>query len=286
MVADEFSFGTVFYVLNGRKHFFMDSLAHRLTDRAYNWIVTYGPRILIALVIFFVAEWLIRMINRWFKKILFNKKVDVTLRPFLQNLFAIVLQALLVFGLMQILGIQMTLFAALIGAFGVAAGLALSGTFQNFASGVLIILLKPFKVGDTVNAQGQEGNVTAIKLFYTIVLTFDNTTVIVPNSKLSNEIIFNFSREGKRRLDVNIKFNYGVEFEKIKSIAMNAISSFGHFLKDPPPRIGVQQLDADGFIVTINVWTNAHGFQDAKLAFQEKFLHDIKAAGIKLPGTT
>jgi small conductance mechanosensitive channel len=98
---------------------------------------------------------------------------------------------------MQVLGIQMTIFAALIGALGVAAGLALSGTFQNFASGVLIILLKPFRVGDTVSTQGQEGRVTAIRLFYTVVLSFDNTTVIVPNSKLSNEIIFN--QQGRKK---------------------------------------------------------------------------------------
>jgi len=180
----------------------------------------------------------------------------------------------------------MTLFAALIGAFGVAAGLALSGTFQNFASGVLIILLKPFRVGDIVNAQGQEGTVTAIKLFYTIVLTFSNTTVIVPNSKLSNEIIFNLSREGKRRMDVNVKFNYEVDFENIKGIVINSIKTFDHFLDDPPARIGVQQLDADGFVICINVWTKAHGFQDAKLAFQEKLLNNIKAAGIKMPGMT
>ena len=264
----------------------MDSLAHKFANRAYDWVLTFGPRILVALLIFIVAEWLIKLINRWFKKVLSGKNFDITLRPFLQNLFAILLQVLLVLGLMQILGIQMTLFAALIGALGVAAGLALSGTFQNFASGVLIILLKPFRVGDIVNAQGQEGTVTAIKLFYTVVLTFNNTTVIVPNSKLSNEIIFNLSREGKRRMDVNVKFNYGIDFEQVKNIVTSTIKSFDHFFDDPPARIGVQQLDADGFIICINVWTKAHGFQDAKLAFQEKLLTDIKAAGIKMPGMT
>ena len=111
------------------------------------------------------------MLNRWFKRIISNRRFDVTLRPFLQNLFAIILQAVLIVALMQVLGIQMTIFAALIGAFGVAAGLALSGTFQNFPSGVLIILLKPLKVGDMVSTQGQEGTVTAIRLFYTIILT-------------------------------------------------------------------------------------------------------------------
>ena len=139
-------------------------------------------------------------------------------------------------------------------------------------------------MGDNINTQGQEGTVTAIKLFYTVVLTYSNTTVIVPNSKLSNEIIFNLSREGKRRLDMDVKFNYGVEFEQIKKIALSTINSLDSCLKDPPPRIGIQQLDADGFIIAINVWTKAHGFQDTRLIVQEKLIQNIKAAGIKLPG--
>jgi small conductance mechanosensitive channel len=264
----------------------MDTLAHKFTGRAYDWVLTYGPKIIFAFIAFFIGQWLIRMLNRWFKKIISNHRFDVTLRPFLQNLFAIILQALLIVALMQVLGIQMTIFAALIGALGVAAGLALSGTFQNFASGVLIILLKPFRVGDTINTQEQEGTVTAIRLFYTVVLTFNNTTVIVPNSKLSNEIIFNLSKEGKRRMDIEIKFDYGVDFEKMKSIVLTAIASFDQCLKDPPPRVGLQKFEADGYTMVINVWTKAHGFQDTRLTFQEQLLKDIKGAGIKLPGMT
>jgi small conductance mechanosensitive channel len=226
------------------------------------------------------------MLNRWFRKMISNNGFDVTLRPFLQNLFAIILQALLIVALMQVLGIQMTIFAALIGALGVAAGLALSGTFQNFASGILIILLKPFRVGDTVNTQEQEGTVKAIRLFYTVILTFNNTTVIVPNSKLSNEIIFNLSKEGKRRMDIEIKFDYGVDFEKIKNIVLIAITSFDQCLKDPPPRVGLRKFDADGYVMVINAWTKTPGFQDTMLSFQEQLLNDIKAAGIKLPGVT
>lgn len=262
----------------------MDSLANRLTNRAYDWILTYGPKIILAIAIFFIGQWLIRMMNLWFKKILAGKRFDITLRPFLQNLFATVLQALLILGLMQVLGIQMTIFAALIGAIGVAAGLALSGTFQNFASGVLIILLKPFKVGDNITTQEQEGTVKAIRLFYTVLLTYNNTTVIVPNSKLSNEIIFNLSREGKRRMDIEMKFDYGIDFEKIKTIVLATTDSFDKCLKDPPARVGLQKFRSDGYTVIINAWTNAHGFQDTKLAFQEKLMKGIIAAGIKLPG--
>ena len=262
----------------------MDSLAYKFTNRAYDWLLSFGPRIILALVIFFLGQWFIKMINRWFKKMLSGKRFDVTLRPFLQNLFATLLQALLVLGIMQVLGIQMTLFAAMIGALGVAAGLALSGTFQNFASGVLIIILKPFRIGDNINAQGQEGTVTSIKLFYTVVLTFSNTTVIVPNSKLSNEIIFNLSREGKRRMDIEIKFNYGVDYDKIKSITLATVESFENCLKDPPPRVGLLRFELDGYVILVNVWAKSHGFQDSKLSFQERLMSNIKSSGVKLPG--
>jgi small conductance mechanosensitive channel len=264
----------------------MDSLTHKFTSRAYDWAVSFGPRILIAIVLFFVGQWIIRVVNGWMKKALSGKRIDTTLRPFLQNFFGTILQVLLILGVMQVLGIRMTLFAALIGAFGVAAGLALSGTLQNFASGVLIIILKPFRVGDTVNTQGQEGTVTAIRLFYTVVLTFSNTTVIVPNSKLSNEIIFNLSREGKRRIDIEIKVNYGVDFEKLKDVTLATIRAYDKCLQEDAPRVGLQRFEADGYVIIVNAWTRAHGFQDTKLVFQEKLLHDIKAAGIKLPGMT
>jgi small conductance mechanosensitive channel len=264
----------------------MDSLTHKFTDRAYDWLVSFGPRVLMAIALFFFGQWVIRFLNKELRKILSGKRVDVTLRPFLLNLFAILMQVALVLGIMQLLGIRMTIFAAVIGAFGVAAGLALSGTFQNFASGILIILLKPFKVGDNINTQGQEGTVTSIRLFYTVVLTYDNTTVIVPNSKLSNEITFNLSFEGKRRIDVDFKFNYGVDFEKVKSIALETINSYENCLKEPAPRVGIQKLEADGFTVTINAWTTAHGFQDTRLAFQERLMRNVKAAGVKLPGMT
>src|SRR5689334_17753573 len=197
----------------------------KLYDRAYDWILTVGPRILIAIVVLFVGLWFIRVFKKWLFSVLSRRHIDPSICSFLQGLISIALQVLLLLGLMQVLGIKMTIFAAVIGAFGVAAGLALSGTFQNFASGILIILLKPFKVGDNINTQGQEGTVTSIRLFYTIVLTYNNTTVIVPNSKLSNEIIFNLSYEGKRRMDIELKFNYGIDLEKIKNIASRTIDS-------------------------------------------------------------
>ncbi len=212
-----------------------DSVTHRLTGQAYNWIISFGPKLIVAIIFFFIGEWIIKLINRAFRKILSAKKFNATLRPFIQNLLQTILQLLLILGIMQILGIKMTLFAALIAALGVAAGLALSGTLQNFAGGVLIILLKPFVVGDNIQTQGQEGQVTAIRLFYTVIRTFTNTTLIVPNSKLSNEVIVNNTRETTRRMDVLLKFKYSVDFDEAKKIAMATIASFEKGLKTPEP---------------------------------------------------
>jgi small conductance mechanosensitive channel len=170
----------------------------------------------------------------------------------------------------------MTLFATVIGAFGVAAGLALSGTLQNFASGILILLLKPFVIGDNIVTQGLEGTVTSIQIFYTLVRTFDNRSVIVPNSKLSNEVIINISREGSRRLDIEIKFPYTIEIEKVKSIINYSVDRSENILQTPERRIGVTAMELDGFKLDINVWVKAHGFQDTRLALQNTILKDIQ----------
>ncbi|HEU0065085.1 MAG TPA: mechanosensitive ion channel family protein [Flavisolibacter sp.] len=257
----------------------------KLYDRAYNWILTFGPRIIIAIIILFVGLWLIKVFKKWLFNFLKRRHIDPSICSFLRGLVSIVLQVLLLLGLMQILGIQMTIFAAVIGAFGVAAGLALSGTLQNFASGVLILLLKPYRVGDNISTQGHEGTVTSIQLFYTVILTFDNKTVIVPNSKLSNEVILNLSRQGTRRLDIELKFSYGYDFEQLKQIINKSVEDFGKINKEPEHRIGVSKLESDGFNIMINVWINAHGFEDTKYSFQQILVADLKKSGVKMPGT-
>lgn len=252
-----------------------DLLLHDMSARLYHWTITSGPRILLAILIFFVAQWIIKLINRGFKKILTGKRFDSTLRPFLENLLRVLLQTLLILGLMQLLGIQMTLFAAVIGALGVAAGLALSGTLQNFASGILIILLKPFRAGDNIITQGEQGTVVSIRLFNSIIQTFTNTTVIVPNSKLCNEVIFNLTLQQKRRIDTLIKFSYATGLEEVEDCMKKAIAQTAAVLQDPPYRIGVEKLDGDSFTVVLNVWVNAHGYEDSKLALNGSLLQQL-----------
>ena len=253
-------------------------------DKAIDWVIRVGPRVVIATIALIVGLWLIRILKRWTRTNLQKRAVNSTLAPFLQSLIITVLYILLFLLLMQILGIQMTLFAAILGGITVAAGLALSGTMQNFASGILILLLKPFRIGDNIITQGQEGTVSSIQVFYTVITTFDNKIVIVPNSKLSNEVIINTSREGKRRMDVELKLNYGIEIEKVRKIIENIIHADEDILDKPVPRVGVSALDPDGYKIIVNAWVKPHGFQDERLMLQEKIIQGIKAAGIKLPG--
>jgi small conductance mechanosensitive channel len=250
---------------------------------AYQWLINYGPKIILALIVFFIGQWVIRLLRRWTAKFFLAPKFK-QVRPFLEGLIAISLQVILVLMLMQILGIQMTIFAAVITAFGVAAGLALSGTLQNFASGVLILILRPYKIGDNIITQGQEGTVSSIQLFYTVVTSFDNKTIIVPNSKLSNEIIINLSRKGNRRIDIEFKFGYAIDIEQVKSIISKAVLSSKDLLTTPEHRVAVSAIEPDGYRLVVNVWAIAHGFIDAKYALQEKIINELKQGGIKLQG--
>jgi len=255
-------------------------------DKAFDWLLDKGPAILIGIALLFIGLWLIKLFSRWLKSGMHKKNVDPSIKPFFISLTVTVLRILLFFTVMQFIGIQMTIFATLVGAIGVAAGLALSGTLQNFASGVLILMLKPFKVGDNIVAQGQEGTVTNIEIFYTKVTTFDNRLVVVPNGKLSNEVIINISTKGSRRLDIEMKFSYGVDYDELVKVVEECIADSDDILKTPEHRIGVSVLEESGYKVMISVWINSHGFNDNKLKFQQNLMKMMKNSSISLPGTT
>jgi len=244
----------------------------RFYDRAFDWILTVGPKIIIAILLLVIGLWLIKVLNRWLKRILSEKEVDPSLKSFVLNLFVIGLRVFLIIMCMQLVGIEMTLFVSIAAAFSVAIGLALSGTMQNFASGILILLLKPYRIGDTIMAQGQEGIVSSIQLFYTVVITSDNRAVIFPNSKLSNEVIVNLSREGKRRLDIELAAPNTISFEEIKGKVLDVLKNDREIMKDPAPRIGISTLEADKYKIMVNAWTQAHGFEDTRLKLQEKLM--------------
>ena len=185
---------------------------------------------------------------------------------------------------MSVIGFELTIFTTIIGAFSVAAGLALSGTFQNFAGGVLILLLKPFEVDDNIVAQGQDGRVISIQIFYTVLLTPDNKTVIIPNGKLFNEVIVNVSREGTRRLDLEIKLTYTADTFKVENAIHRAIESTEGILTSQPKRVGIIAIEVDGIKFTVNVWVNPDDFINVKIALYEHIIKAFSADGIKLPG--
>jgi small conductance mechanosensitive channel len=260
----------------------------KLYQRILTWLETNGPRALVALAILIIGFIVIAVLRRWLVKIFHKRRTDSTLQPFLVRMSTIALQVLLLLFAFEEAGIKMTLFATLIGAFGVAAGLALSGTLQNFTGGILILILKPYKIGDNIITQGQEGIVNDVQLFYTVVTTLDNQAVIIPNSLLSNNVIINNSMEGTRRIDIEVKFpSYAVDLESVRRIAGEAIGATESLVKDRPSQIAVSGLDVDGWRIMVRAWTRADdvfAFEKTKFALQEQLLTRLKANNIKLPG--
>ncbi|MBD1387016.1 mechanosensitive ion channel family protein [Mucilaginibacter rigui] len=248
------------------------------------WLVNYGPKFLFGIILFFVGLWVIAFIKARLTHRMSKREIHSSLQPFFLSLSITALYAILIITVFNVIGFQLTFISTVVGALGVAAGLALSGTLQNFAGGVLILLLKPFEIEDHIIAQGQDGRVQSIQLFYTEILTADNKTVIIPNGKLFNEVITNIGRQGKRRLDIDFKLNYGVDVDQVKGILVDAIKSVPNVLGEPATKVGVLLLEADGMRFTVRVWVDPAHFLATKMALQEKIINDIKAAGIKFPG--
>lgn len=252
----------------------------RFYDKSFDWVLSAGPKIVAAILVLVFGLWLIRILRTRLTKSMNRRQVHSTLRPFFESLIFTALYVVLFFFILQILGIRLTVFAAVIAAFGAAAGLALSGTLQNFASGILILLLKPFKPGDNIVAQGVEGTVTSIQVFYTIVTTFDNRDVVMPNSKLSNEVITNITQKGTRRLDIVLAFRHNVPPERAAEVLRKAFHDIPEANNMPQPRIGVNNISKDEYSIISNVWVNAHGFEDSRLQINNALLKVLHEDGI------
>jgi small conductance mechanosensitive channel len=249
----------------------------------HHWIITQGPKYVFGIIALVVGLWVIRFVRNRLRLRLSQRAVHSSLHPFILSLTITSLYVLLIISVMNYIGFEMTIFTTIIGAFSVAAGLALSGTFQNFAGGVLILLLKPFELDDSIVAQGQEGKVISIQIFYTVLLTADNKTVIIPNGKLFNEVIVNVTREGKRRLDFDVRLGYAADIDKAKQIMMDAVKSTKNVLTTPAIRVGLVGLDNDSIRITVNVWVEPANFLDVKIALMETIIKNLGAAGINFP---
>jgi small conductance mechanosensitive channel len=257
--------------------------AIKLYDQFYNWLIESGVHVAAGIIVLFLGIWIIRIVRSVGRRRIQRSKAHSSIRPFMFSLTITGLYIVLVLLVVDIMGLQLTMFTTILGAFGVAIGLALSGTFQNFAGGILILLLKPFLAGDYIVAQGQEGTVTSILIFYTVLITIDNRTIIIPNGKLFNEVIVNLSKENRRRLDFEVRLGYAADIDKAKKIIVDAIKSTPNIINDPAVRVGVTALDVDGLRMAVNVWLLPGDYLNTKIALMEKIIRDLGAAGIAFP---
>jgi small conductance mechanosensitive channel len=257
---------------------------NKFYNKVYDWVIIYAPKILLAIIVIIIGLWAIKMFSRFLKNTFEKRSFNPSLKYFLQNLIITALRIILIVIAFQIAGIELTFLTAIMAGLTVAAGLALSGTLQNFVSGIIILLLKPYRVGDNIVTQDQEGKVTSIDLFYTVVLTEDNKTIIIPNGQLSNNVVVNLSKQGNRRLDIALKLNYGIDYNIVKKILEDSMASAAYILEEPRASIGVNALEPDRYTIAIEVWVDANTYADNKLVLQEKIMNDLKANGVKLPG--
>ena len=255
--------------------------ATELVDQAITLVMAYAPKVVLAIITLIVGMWLI---NR-FVRLLDSKlgKKDPTLNTFLCGLLSAVLKILLLISVASMVGIATTSFIAIIGAAGLAVGLALQGSLGNFAGGVLILIFKPFKVGDVIEAQGYLGSVMEISILYTIVNTFDNRRVIIPNGDLSNSSLTNLSAYPTRRCDMSFGIGYGDDIDTAKATIKHLVEDDERALKDPEPMIVVGGLGDSSVDLTVRVWTTYDDLWPFYWDMQERVKKAFDAEGISIP---
>ncbi|PJJ83830.1 mechanosensitive ion channel family protein [Mucilaginibacter auburnensis] len=258
---------------------------HGFYREAYRWLFIHGTKFVLSLILLFIGLRLIKFIGNRLRGRMSRQMVHSSLQPFFLSVSLTALYILLIVSVLAINQIDIINVSTILGGATVAVGLALSGTFQNFAGGVLILLLKPFELDDSIIAQGQDGKVTSIQIFYTVLLTADNKTVIIPNGKLFNEVIVNVTREGKRRLDFEVKVGYVVDIDQVKTIIINTVNNAKSVLSNPAIRVGIISLEVDSIRFLVNVWVKPADFLTTKMELQENIIKNLKAAGVKLLGT-
>ncbi len=243
----------------------------------------YGPKVLGAIAVWIIGSWIIKAIVGVLGKTMVKTKTDTSLQPFLKGLAGGLLKAMLVISVLGMLGIEMTSFIAILGAAGLAVGMALSGTLQNFAGGVMILIFKPFKIGDVIDAQGFIGSVKEIQIFNTILKTPDNKTIILPNAGLSSGSMTNFSTEATRRVDWTIGVGYGDDLDQAKAVIKRLCDEDTRILKDPEVFIAVAELADSSVNFTVRAWVNAADFWGVYFAMNENIYKTFPKEGLNIP---
>ncbi|MBE0576705.1 MAG: mechanosensitive ion channel [Desulfuromonadales bacterium] len=252
-------------------------------DTLITLLVVWGPKLVGAVLALIIGLYVVNMISGSIEKMMVKKELDPSLRPFLKSLVSSLLKVLVVVSVLGMIGIQMTSFIAILGAAGLAIGLALSGTLQNFAGGVMILTFKPFKVGDYIDAQGYAGTVNCIQIFNTILKTPDNKTIIIPNSGLSTSSMVNYSTEPTRRVDWVFGIAYGDDIDKAKEVLLGLLTSNDQVLKDPAPFVNLGELADSSVNFTVRAWVNSGDYWSVHFYMLENVYRKFGEAGLNIP---
>lgn len=254
-----------------------------LLERFLAWGVDAGGRIIGAIIIFVVGRFLISVVKKMLSRVLEKRKVDAGIQSFVKSLVNILLSILLVIAVIGKLGVETTSFAALLASAGVAVGMALSGNLQNFAGGLIVLLFRPFKVGDYIEAQGVSGTVREIQIFHTILATVDNKVIYIPNGALSSGAVTNYSREETRRVDWVFGVEYGESYDKVEETVRRIIAAESRILNTPEPFVALSALADSSVNVVIRVWVKSADYWDVYFNMNKQVYAVFNEEGIGFP---
>lgn len=252
----------------------------RLFDLLFDYAVSFGMKMIAAAAAFVIGRWIISWLRKFIYRFLTRRKIEETVKSFLDSLANITLKIVLFLFIVNILGIQTTSFAAILAAAGLAVGMAMKDNLSNFAGGVMLLINKPFKVSDRILAQGIDGTVQSIGILYTILLTGDNRTMYVPNGPLSSGTITNFSTQKERRVDLTFNINYGVNLEELKLDLLAIIKKNSLIKENPQPFIGLTLVNNGSIDITIRVWVNSGEYSSVNVALNEEIYSSFSKKGI------
>ena len=255
----------------------------QVVQQIISFSVEAGKSILLAAVIFIAGRFLISLINRFIAQMMERRKIDATIQSFLRSFINILLTILLIISVVSALGVNTTSFAALLASAGVAVGMALSGNLQNLAGGLIILLFKPYKVGDYIEAQGVSGTVKEIQIFHTVLNTADNKIIYVPNGSLSSGSVTNYSLSELRRVEWTIGVEYGTEIEKVRATLLNLIRKDSRILNDPAPFIALGALADSSINITVRVWTRNENYWGVFFDMNQNVYEEFNRQGISFP---
>lgn len=252
-------------------------------DMAIRGLLDATVRVLLAILLFYIGRFIIRRIMGFVRRMFVRREVEASLSTFLLSMLKAVMSFILIIIVVSFLGIDTTSFLALFASAGLAIGMALSGTLQNFAGGVLVLLLKPYRVGDYIEAQGQAGTVRAITLFSTLLATPDNKVIIVPNGGMSTGIINNYSHEDTRRVDWSFGIGYGDDFDRAKAVIASLLDADERILKTPAPLIVIGSLGDSSVNITVRAWAATTDYWNVYFDMNERVYKSFPREGLNIP---